>query len=56
MENVEIYSVPINTENVLSSLKRMWANDVDGNGHSAACAYNGQNRITLVILIVTNEL
>ena len=49
MENVEFYSVPVNTENVLSSLKRMRANDVDGNGHSAAAyAYNGQNRITLV--------
>jgi DNA-binding Lrp family transcriptional regulator len=24
----EVYSVPVNMENVLSSLKRMWANDV----------------------------
>lgn len=49
MENVErvlwseeVYSVPVNTENVLSSLKRMWTNDVGGNGDSGI-----SNKITL---------
>ena len=49
MENVErvlwseeVYSVPVNTENVLSSLKRMWTNDVGGNGDSGI-----SNKVTL---------
>ena len=38
----EVYSVPVNSENVLSSLKRMWANDTGGNSDSGM-----RNKITL---------